>query len=301
MSRYVTVASVSGAPRGSLQERLDHAAHMLWRAKQLGADIVAFPEIYPHAGLGEAKDLAETLPGAATSRVAEIAKEQSLYVVWPLYERANDSLYNSAVLIDRGGAIAGVYRKVHPTIGEIEAGILPGEETPTFETEFGRVGMAICFDLNFRDIMTGLADNGAEIIFFCSAYRGGMQVRYWAFELGLYMVSAVLGEGGQIVDLTGRVLEQSTYEELIVHRLNLNRRLLHMDYNWEKMDKMLEKYGGALTFDYVTPEACFAIGCTQPGLEIEEIIAEFGLERRRDYFARANRVREQALRQAREK
>jgi len=299
MARYVTVASASLRPEGDAERRIEHASHLVWRARQLGADIVAFPETYVHTGLGEAKDLAETLPGASTERMAQAAKKHSLHIVWPLYERAGDTLYNSAVLIDRGGEIGGVYHKMHPTIGEIEAGIMPGEEAPTFPTDFGRIGMAVCFDLNFRDVMTALAENGAEIVFFCSAYRGGMQVRYWAFELGVYMVSAILSELGQIVDLTGRVLEESTYETLIAHRLNLNRRLLHMDYNWEKMDKMLEKYGGALTFDYVTPEACYAVGSTREGLEIDAVIAEFGLERRRDYFERANRVRAEALRKAR--
>ncbi len=295
MARHVTVASVSHAPSGDLGARLDQAAHLVWRAKQFGADIVAFPEIYPQLGLGEAKDLAETLPGESTGRMAEVAKKHSLYLVWPVYERRGDTLYNSAVLIDRQGEIAGVYHKMHPTIGEIEAGIMPGEETPTFETDFGRVGMAICFDLNFRDLMTGLAEKGAEIIFFCSAYRGGMQVRYWAFELGVYMVSAVLSELGQIVDLTGEVLEESTYETLIAHRINLNRRLLHMDYNWDKMDKMLEKYGGALTFDYATREACYAIGSEREGLDIDDVIKEFGLERRQDYWERSNRIRAEAL------
>lgn len=298
MGRYVTVASVSHAPQGQANGRLEHAGRLVWRAKQFGADIVAFPETYVHTGLGEAKDLAEVLPGPSTERMAQVAKEHSLYIVWPVYERAGDTIYNSGVLIDRRGEIAGVYHKMHPTVGEIEAGVMPGEETPTFETDFGRIGIAICFDLNFRDVMTGLAENGAEIIFFCSAYRGGMQVRYWAFELGVYMVSAILSELGQIVDLTGKVLEESTYETLIAYRLNLNRRLLHMDYNWDKMDKMLGKYGGALTFDYVTREACYAIGCTREGLDIDAVVEEFGLERRRDYFARSNRVRAEALAKA---
>jgi len=298
MARYVTVASVSLRPEGDMDRRVEQAAHFAWRAKQFGADILAFPETYVHTGLGEAKDLAEVLPGPSTARMAEAAKKHAMYIVWPLYERRGGTLYNSAVLIDRRGQIAGVYRKMHPTIGEIESRILPGEDTPTFETDFGRVGMAICFDLNFRDIMTGLAESGAEVIFFCSAYRGGMQVRYWAFELGVYMVSSILAEGGQIVDLTGTVLEQSTYESLITRRINLNRRLLHMDYNWDKMDKMLEKYGGALTFDYVTPEACYAVGCTRERLHIDTVLDEFGLERRRDYFERANRVRAEALARA---
>jgi len=263
----------------------------------MGADIVAFPEIYVHANLGPADRLAEELPGPTTARIMQLAHEHDLYVIWPLWERSGSRLFNSAVLIDRRGEIAGVYHKMYPTIEEIEGGIVPGEEACVFATEIGRVGIAICFDLNFREVMTRLAANGAEIIFFCSMYRGGMQLRYWAWELGVYVASAVLTELGQIIDLTGNVLAESTYEALIARRINLNRRLLHMDYNWEKMDKILEKYGGDITFDYVTREACFAIGSERPGLSIEAVIDEFGLERRADYFARARARRDQAVRE----
>ena len=108
-------------------------------------------------------------------------------------------------------------------------------------------------------------------------------------------MSAIGGELGQIVDLTGRQLRLATYEAVIAHRVNLNRRLLHMDYNWDKMDKMLEKYGTDVTFDYVTQEACYAIGSERPGLDVEDLLDEFGLERREDYFRRCNEVRAKTL------
>ena len=304
MSRYVTVASVSHTP-ATLPEKdrnidkiVDGAAHYAWQARQFGADIVAFPEVYPHLHLDWEKNLpeiAEELSGPTTERMMAEAKKLGMYIIWPLWEREGDTFYNAAVLIDRQGEIVGKYHKVHPTVGEIEKGIRPGTEATVLETDFGRIGICICFDLNFRDIVTGLKDNGAEVIFFCSMYRGGLQVRAWAFELGRYMVSAIGAELGQIVDLTGRQLKLATYEAVIAQRVNLNRRLLHMDYNWDKMDEMLKKYGTDVSFDYVTQEACFAIGSEREGLDIEDILDEFGLERREDYFRRCNEVREKAL------
>ena len=307
MSRYVTVASVSYRPTISsdndMDKLLDEAARFAWRACQFGADIVAFPEVYPHMHVpwneeGRLAPAAEQLPGSTTARMMAEAKKLGMYIIWPLWERDGDTLYNAAVLIDRQGEIAGVYHKVHPTIGEIENGIMPGTEASVLETDFGKIGMCICFDLNFRDIMTGLKENGAEVIFFSSMYRGGMQVRAWAYELGCYLVSAIGAELGQIVDLTGRQLELSTYEAIIAHRINLSRRLLHMDHNWDKMDDMLEKYGTDVSFDYVTQEACYAIGSEREGLDIEALIDEFGLERREDYFRRCNEVRAKALEEA---
>jgi len=301
LSRHVTVASVSTKPSCSadkdMDKLLDEAAHYAWRARQMGADILAFPEIYPHIDSEKkSADAAEELPGPTTERMMTEARKLGMYIIWPQYTREGDQPHNSAVLINRDGQISGIYHKVHPTIGEIEDGITPGTQMPTFKTDFGTIGMAICYDLNFRDIMTGLKKNGAEIIFFCSAYRGGLQVRAWAFELGCYIVTAIMSDLGQIVDLTGRQLVESYFHNpVIVHNINLNRRLLHMDYNWEKMDKMLEKYGPDLTFDYASPEACYAIGCERAGLDIEQVIDEFGLERRHDYFQRADAVRAGAV------
>jgi len=300
MARYVTVASISHDPRpqfrGNLPALLDHAAHMLKRAARYGANIVAFPETYPNV-IFEAKpaDLAEPLSGPTITRIAEEARKDNLHVILPLYTSENGRVYNSSVLIAPEGDVIGVYHKKHPTIGEIEMGITPGDEEPVFRTKFGTIGTAICFDLNFPDIMRGLAENGAEIIFFSSAYRGGLQLRIWAFELGVYMVSAILAELGRIVDQSGTVLAEATYEELIVRRINLDRRLLHMDYNWDKMDAMLEKYGAGVSFEYFTREACYAVASERDDITIDDLMREFGLEERRAYWERANHVREQAL------
>jgi predicted amidohydrolase len=299
MARYVTVASVSRGPwdfRGNMPGLLDDAAHHVWRAKQFGADIVSFPEVYPHHTGGEKPaEVAEVIPGPTIERMAAEARKNELHVIWPLYTREGDRVYNSSVLIDPQGQVIGAYHKIHPTIGEIEMGITPGTEARVFDTAIGRIGMAICYDLNFPDVREGLGAAGAEMIFFSSAYRGGLQLRIWAYELGVYVISAILAELGQIVDQSGAVLAESTYEALIARRINLDRRLLHMDYNWDKMDAILAKYGRDVSFEYFTREACFAVASERDGLSVDDVIAEFELEARADYFRRANAVRESAL------
>jgi predicted amidohydrolase len=299
MARYVTVASISRSPcdfAGKPDALLDDAAHLVRRAKLFGADIVAFPEAYPHAGdPNRAPEIAETVPGPTIEHMAAQAAANRLHIIWPLYTREGSRVYNSSVLIGPEGRVIGAYHKIHPTIGEIEAGLTPGTETRVFDTDLGRVGMAICFDLNFPDVRAGLGAAGAEMIFFSSAYRGGLQLRTWAFELGVYIISAVRSELGQIVDQSGAVLAESTYEALIARRINLDRRLLHMDYNWDKMDAILDKYGPDVSFEYFTREAVFTIASEREGLSVDEVIAEFGLERRADYFQRSNEVRRAAL------
>ena len=78
-------------------------------------------------------------------------------------------------------------------------------------------------------------------------------------------------------------------------RINLDRRLLHMDYNWDKMDAMLAKYGTGVSFGYYTREAKYTVASEMEGITADDLIAEFGLERMGDYFARAVRRRDEAL------
>lgn len=305
MARYVTVASVSHHPspgdgpdrRGQL---LGTACAHVQRAARMGADIVAFPEVYAQLGQAEGwqawNELAEDPEGGPTiAAMREQAERLGLHIIWPTLTRERGRVYNSAVLIDSRGKVTGVYHKMHPTIGEIENGITPGEEIGVFDTSFGRIGTCICFDLNFPDTMEGLGRGGAEVVFFCSMYRGGLQLRAWAHKLGAYMVSAITGELGMIVDQGGEVLAESTSEIVIARRVNLDSELLHLDYNGEKLDDMLAKYGPDISFRYYSREACWTVSSEREGLSIEDIKREFGLESRAAYFARAEQIRQQAL------
>ena len=294
MSRYVTVASVSHSPAAETEVLLTQAAQYVHRAKLMGADIIVFPEVYPHlhASIEQWPEVAETIPGPTCTRMMEVAAKERCYVLWPFVERRGERLYNTLAVLDRQGQVTGTYSKMFPTTGEMENGVWPGEEATVVETDFGRIGMAICFDMNWRPLWEGLAKNRAEIVFFSSMYRGTRQMQAWAFEFGMYLVSAITGELGQIVDQTGHVLKTSHQDVLITQQLNLNRRLLHLDFNWDKLDAMLEKYGEDLTFDLTAPEGRFALGCKCENLSVEAIIDEFGLERLEDYWARVIRMRE---------
>ena len=156
-----------------------------------GVDILAFPE----EALVGADDcagcaagdracdahhaLAETVPGPATERIAELARELDLYVAVGLAERdAEDPtrLYNAAAFIGPEG-IQGTYRKLHlgskPWVTE---GITfaPGDAIPVFETRFGPVGVIICYDFWFNPELTRLlALKGARIVLNCCATFSG--------------------------------------------------------------------------------------------------------------------------------
>ncbi|MFN0104149.1 MAG: carbon-nitrogen hydrolase family protein [Bryobacteraceae bacterium] len=92
----------------------------------------------------------ETVLTPATARLAAWAKRNSSDVIFGAKTRRDRLLYNSAVLLDRKGDVVGRYDKIHPTEGELKSGIAPGAtDPPVFETDFGIIGIQICFDERF--------------------------------------------------------------------------------------------------------------------------------------------------------
>ena len=303
MARNVRVASISFAGGGgTLDGRYERARgaalELLEQAALDRPDIVCLPETFTGLGCGEAEWIAsaETVPGPTTDALGEVARRHAMWVICPIVQLQGKDRYNAAVLLDRRGELAGIYHKIHPTIGEIRRGIIPGAEASVFETDFGRIGCAICYDLNFRDVIEGLSAGGAELVFFPSMYRGGLQLSIWAHDFAVHLVSATPGEGSAIVDPLGRVMAQSSaYQKILCRTLNLDRRVLHIDENNCHWPAIKAKYGAGVVIDVATPEAVFALISHLPDITVDAIIQEFGLEARTDYFARANRIRREAL------
>ena len=112
-------------------------------------DIVCLPEVFTGSE-------PETVPGPVTEHLSEWAKAKSAYVVCPIMTLVDGQKHNSAVLIDRAGTIIGQYHKTHLTEGELDAGIAPGSSAPVFETDFGTIGIQICFDVNWHEVWRSL-------------------------------------------------------------------------------------------------------------------------------------------------
>ncbi|MEM2702915.1 MAG: carbon-nitrogen hydrolase family protein [Candidatus Bathyarchaeia archaeon] len=308
MARYVHVSTISfsGAgfseigesPKSRAERNLEEAIKLLKRAALDKPDIVCLPEAFITLGL-EIKNwlqIAESVPGPTTNAIGEVARQFNMYVICPIIERKDGKIYNSAVLINRQGKPVGSYYKMHPTIGEIKGGVTPGANPTVFQTDFGRIGCAICFDLNFEDVIKGLAANGAEIVFFPSMYRGGLQLSIWAFNFGIYMVSAYTGEGSMIVNPLGKVVASSSIHEPIISKtINLDYKILHIDYNRDKWEGIKSKYGPHVEIDVASSEGVFLLISHLQNISVERIIEEFQLETREQYFNRALNIRNSAL------
>ncbi|NUP99466.1 MAG: carbon-nitrogen hydrolase family protein [Armatimonadetes bacterium] len=262
------------------------------RGTRMGARVLTFTEVCPQLN-GDLYAQIEPHDGGSLLRVIDLAKRYEVDLVWPRFEHGPDGLRNASIYVDRHGEVLGRYYKMFPTLGEMEKGIIPGDGPVCIETEYGRVGFAICFDLNFIELRDGYRALRPDVVFFSSMYRGGIELQAWAVDLGCYMVSSYGTELGRIVDRGGRILEMCHYEALVTAAVNLNSIALHMDYNYGKMDAMLERYGTALKFDYYTQEARYVI--SSESIPIEEIVAEWELLEIQEYFRRVRAQRSELL------
>ncbi len=189
LPREVWVASIS---QNDMRED-NHKAMiraMLARMEEvvpLKPDIVCLPEVFAFSNLSGGRpplaEIAEKPIGPICRPFSDFAREHGCYVICPTYTRQEGRYYNAAVLLDRAGKVVGEYHKLHPTIGEMKKGISPGTfDVPVFRTDFGVIGMQICFDAEWQDGWRKLGEAGAEIVFWPSAYAGGTVVNSKAWE-----------------------------------------------------------------------------------------------------------------------
>ncbi len=206
--RLVRVASVNFIPpRTASPAETVHRYLELAAGAIQSADLILFPEGMTGAGSHRPYiEAAEPVPGPSTAALGDFARSRKSYVVAGLFERDGTAVYNTAVLIDRQGRLAGRYRKVYLPREEYEGGLAPGNSYPVFETDFGRLGLMICWDLQYSDPARAMALNGAEVL--AMPIAGGSEVlgRARAIENHVFLISSGLQYPTRIVDPAGEVV-----------------------------------------------------------------------------------------------
>ena len=145
-----------------------------------------------------------------------------------LYEREGAAVYNTAVLLDREGRLAGTYRKVYLPREEIEGGLTPGSEYPVFTTDFGRVGLMICWDTQYADPARALALGGAELLLVPIWGGNETLVRARAIENRVFVATSGYDFPTLILDPDGEPLARAEDDSgsLATATIDLNRRYL---------------------------------------------------------------------------
>ena len=174
---------------GDVPRNVATAVRLLDEAGAGGADLASLPELWPAYGSPAAMHgSAAPIPGPLTDAVAEVARTRSMWVVGgSVPEAADDHVFNTCCLFDREGEIVARYRKIH--LFDVDLPGLPphresavfsaGEELVTRDTDLGRIGLSICYDVRFPELYRGLMTLGAEIVCVPSAFTEVTGRAHW--------------------------------------------------------------------------------------------------------------------------
>ncbi|MBS7614810.1 carbon-nitrogen hydrolase family protein [Candidatus Bathyarchaeota archaeon] len=295
MGRNTRVATVcqGGNFHNTVEANREYIMKLLDLALKQKPDIVCLPETFTAASITKPiEELAETVPGPTSGAVAQRAKKHSCYIICPIFTLREGKIWNSAIIIDRNGEVAGIYDKVHPVTSSsdyavFEKGVTPGAEVPVFDLDFGRIGIQICFDINFPESWRKLSENGVKMVFWPSAYNGGFPLQVYAYLHHYYVVSSVCTEKSRIVDPCGVILAETDKNMSIVYRdVNLDYVVSHYDFNYSIPDKIMATYPSRVKIRSHIDEGQFLVEPADETLTTEQLQKEFGFESAFEYFQR---------------
>ncbi len=161
------------------EQNLEHAVDMLREAAGRGAQVICLPELFLTQYFCQREDaalfdLAETIPGPTTTRLAQEARQQGVVIIASLFERRAPGVYhNTAAVLDSDGTLTGIYRKMHipddPLYYE-KFYFTPGDlGFRAFDTQYGRVGTLVCWDQWYPEGARLTALRGAHVLFYPTA------------------------------------------------------------------------------------------------------------------------------------
>jgi predicted amidohydrolase/acetyl esterase/lipase len=296
--RKVIVGTVIYGPYGKypgLDDRLktlsgfidEMASEAIRTSNGRGLDLAVLPESAVTSTAGPAAERAIPLEGPVKETFGALARKHQTYVIVPLdlvEKPGGRAVYsNAAVLFDRKGDVAGIYRKVHPVAyvgsSELEAGITPGSAHPVFDCDFGKLGIQICWDIQFDDGWDALAAQGAELVAWPSASPATAMPAARAARHRYYVVSSTWRNNATIYEPTGMVAARATEPgKVLVRQLDLSYAVLGWSSGLNNGKALTEKFGTRVGYHYEPGEDLGLFWSNDPATTIGTMIHSLGLE-----------------------
>jgi predicted amidohydrolase len=215
----------------------------------------------------------------------------------PLLVRDNGVLANRFYVLSRQGRPVGYYQKRVPAPGEWATGVEAGRQTP-IKWEGLRIGGAICFDIYYPGVVFDPQfEDGVDLFVIPSLSPGGSLLDYYALTYGVPMVLAYPA-WSRILDRDGKELAAGGYRwetlssgfgsPLLLATMNFDAVTLFADLNQEKMREVQRHYGRDVRIRFDQSNCVFTLESRSVSVSVSEMMRQFGLISRRDYFAQNN-------------
>jgi predicted amidohydrolase len=286
ITRRIHAITVNLQPCSSLGDLVAEMEEALSDVEDL--DLIVLPE----SCLGVGPDIAEAVDGPTIVALSDIARWHGSYLVAGLYLTHDGGSFVSSVLIDRAGNVAGVYDKRYPYWSDVDKGpgTRSGSGVPCWQTDFGILGSAICFDVNFHQVWADLADAGVDIVIWPSAYAGGEILRSYAQIHHFHVLTCTQAGDSRLYDPVGAEIAS---DELVHGRvrgfsIDLDRGFYHHNFNLEGLERLLADHGDDVQLDaMLTSEEWFVLSGRRDGVGVRDLARGYGLEEIRDYVRRS--------------
>jgi predicted amidohydrolase len=312
--RKVVVGTVVYGPYGKysgLEERLKVVGGLIdTMAEEVartypgrGLDLAVLPETCVTDNQGPASHRAIPLRGPVLETFGALARRHKTYLVLPMdlvEEGSSGPVYsNAAVLLDRKGTVAGIYRKAHPValVGrdDLEKGITPGSEFPVFDCDFGKLGIQICWDITFDDGWQALADKGAELVVWPSASPATALSAARAGRHRYFVVSSCWRNNSTIYEPTGLVAARvESPGKPLVHEIDLSYAVLGWSAHLHDGKAFRDKYGDRAGYHYEAREDLGMFWSNDPATPVGEMLRALSLEEIDVQIARNRRLQDTA-------
>ena len=174
----------------SKQNNLDRACAFIAQSKQGGADMAILPEMFccPYENK-YFPEYAEPEGGETWEKCSRLAADHGIYLVsGSMPERDEEGrIYNTSYVFDRNGHQIGKHRKMHLFDIDVKGGqyfkesdtLTPGDQVTVFDTEFGKMGLCICYDFRFPELARLMVDKGAQVIIVPAAFNMTTGPLHW--------------------------------------------------------------------------------------------------------------------------
>lgn len=295
-----SIATIALRDQGfaDLQAVLREAAHWVEAASAQGADLAVLPETINllHRSAHEAplEELALEDWRSETALLCEAAAKHRISLVLPLLVRDGTSLANRFYLLARDGSELGFYQKQVLAVGERAAGVQPARDRP-IHWEGLTLGGGICIDVYFPDsVFKPQMEAGADLFVIPSMTPAGAFLDTCAVLYGVPFVLAY-SPWSRLLDRDGKELAAGGFRSETLRAglgaplqqatINFNAVSLFADFNGEKIEALQRHYGPKVRVRFDQSNCLFFVESRSVDLSIGEIMREFGLISRRDYFA----------------
>jgi len=284
---------------GELVAIVDRMAEEAKKKYGRGLDLAVLPET---AVTGEASspavDFAVPFEGKVKEAFANKARQHHCYIVVPTYlleGQGKKICSNVGILVGRQGEMVGTYRKLHLAVpvgsDSMEGGSTPGKEVPVFACDFGKLGIQICFDMEYDYGWDQLARKGAELVAWPTQSPQTAQPAFRAMRHRYYIVSSTWRNNASIFEPTGRITAQvKPPDQVLVQEIDLSYALLPWSKELQSGEALRAKYGDKVGFRYYEDEDRGIFWSNDSGVTIGQMIRSIGVTEEEEEFLRIKKL-----------